>query len=108
VSGRLRRHPQALADVEESAVHIGAGSVEAALRFLGAVEATLKMLAQYPELGASRSFERRDLAGLRSFPLRGFDQHWIFYRPIEAGIEVVRVLHGARDLGGLFGEERTD
>lgn len=32
---------------------------------------------------------------LRSFPLGNY---LIFYRPIEDGIAVVRVLHGARDI----------
>lgn len=34
----------------------------------------------------------------------GFEKHLIFHRPIPEGIEVVRVLHGAPDLAGLFDE----
>jgi toxin ParE1/3/4 len=46
---------------------------------------------------------RPELAlNLRSFPV---DNHVIFYRPIDAGIEVARVLHGARDIDALFREE---
>ncbi|MBI4604738.1 MAG: type II toxin-antitoxin system RelE/ParE family toxin [Planctomycetes bacterium] len=37
--------------------------------------------------------------------MRGFEQHLVFYRPVEDGIEVVRVLHGARDLRAILGEE---
>ena len=37
--------------------------------------------------------------GLRSLPLGNYI---IFYRPIDDGIEVVRILHGARDLPPLF------
>ena len=38
----------------------------------------------------------------RSFPL---GNHLIFYRPIDDGIELVRVLHGARDISPeYFGE----
>ncbi|MEX1025024.1 MAG: type II toxin-antitoxin system RelE/ParE family toxin [Planctomycetota bacterium] len=47
---------------------------------------------------------RAALAGLRSFPVKGFDKHLIFYRSTEHGIEVLRVLHGARDLGTIFEE----
>jgi toxin ParE1/3/4 len=36
---------------------------------------------------------------LRSFPV---SRYIIFYRPMENGIEIVRVLHGARDFPPLF------
>jgi plasmid stabilization system protein ParE len=35
-------------------------------------------------------------------PIRGFEKHVIFYRPIANGIEVVRVLHASRDLEAMF------
>lgn len=101
---RLRRHPRALSDVEESAVHFGSDNPAVALRFLEAVEATLRLLVEHPELGHARTFERSGLAGLRSFPVKGFGSHLVFYRPTRQGIEVLRVLHGARDLGALFDE----
>lgn len=36
---------------------------------------------------------------IRSFPV---GKYILFYRPIEGGIELVRVLHGARDIESLF------
>ena len=46
---------------------------------------------------------RHELAvDLRSFP---FGRYVIFYVPIEGGIDVVRVLHSARDVDASFGEE---
>jgi toxin ParE1/3/4 len=43
---------------------------------------------------------REELAAeLRSFLV---DNFVIFYRPMDGGIEVVRILHGARDLPPLF------
>ena len=39
---------------------------------------------------------------LRSFP---FGRYVIFYEPIEDGIDVVRVLHSARDIDAVFGED---
>ena len=38
-------------------------------------------------------------ADLRSFPVGNYI---IFYRPIEDGVEIVRVLSGARDIDALF------
>jgi len=53
-------------------------------------------LAAMPELG--RQCEELS-ARVRSFPV---GRYVIFYRPMENGIEIVRVLHGARDLPPLF------
>lgn len=102
MSRKLTRHHQALVDVEESAVFIGADNLSAALRFLDAVEETMQLLLEKPELGVVRVFRRQELAGIRSFSVKGFDKHLIFYRPLESGIEVLRVIHGARDLGATL------
>ncbi len=45
---------------------------------------------------------RDDLSpGLRSL---SFGRYVIFYLPVDDGIDVVRVLHSARDIGAQFGE----
>lgn len=31
-----------------------------------------------------------------------FPNHLIFYRPVEDGIEVLRVVHGAQDIEAIF------
>jgi toxin ParE1/3/4 len=54
------------------------------------------MLANAPKAGR----EREELeAGLRSF-VEG--SYIIFYRIVSGSIEIVRVLHGARDIESLF------
>ena len=58
------------------------------------------MLATFQ--GAGR--DRNELSkGLKSFPV---DRYVIFYRVIAEGIEVIRVLHGSRDIEKLF-EKKT-
>lgn len=57
---------------------------------------------KFDELLASPGMvrERNEiLLGLRSFSV---GKYLILYRYIEDGIEVVRVVHGARDIEGLF------
>ena len=61
-------------------------------------------LAEMPGLGSRRDFSNPILVDIRSWIIKGFPNHLIFYRPTTRGIEVVRVLHGARDLGLLLGE----
>ena len=39
-------------------------------------------------------------------PVRDFEKHLVFYRPIVGGIELVRVLHSARDTSAILGQER--
>jgi toxin ParE1/3/4 len=57
---------------------------------------TLQMLAQNPMTGRARE----ELAPkVRSFPVGNY---LLFYRPAQDGIELIRVLHGARDLRRLF------
>jgi toxin ParE1/3/4 len=34
-----------------------------------------------------------------------FKKYMIFYRPIEGGIEVLRVIHGARNIQNLLGTD---
>jgi toxin ParE1/3/4 len=34
--------------------------------------------------------------------IAGFDQYLIFYRPTESGVEIIRVIHGKRDVEDLF------
>ena len=59
------------------------------------VDARFHILAEQPLLGRSRE----ELApGMRSFPL---GRYVIFYEVLRDGIEIVRVLHGSRDLGAL-------
>lgn len=50
----------------------------------------------------ARTTRRPLAADLRSFP---FGRYVIFYTPVQDSIDVVRVLHSARDVEASFGEE---
>jgi toxin ParE1/3/4 len=69
-----------------------------ALRFLDAFDETVAKLAPMPGTGAPYESPHPRLQNVRTWPVAGFQKYLIFYRPIEGGIEVLRVLHGARDL----------
>jgi len=71
-------------------------SEETAHRVLDAIDEKCQFLARNPFAAEARP----DLAPqLRASPVGSYV---IFYRPIDDGIEVVRVLHGARDIPAVF------
>ena len=74
-------------------------SFDSAERLLKKINQKCSKLANFPNMGRRRD-ELSPL--LRSFPV---DDYLIFYRPIENGIEVLRVISGYRDLDALFDEE---
>ena len=94
--------PRARQDIVEAALYIADNHPAAADRFLDAVEATLGTLANMPRIGAPREFDYPALTGLRLFPVSDFERYVIFYRPRQTGIEIIRVLHGHRDIDSLF------
>jgi toxin ParE1/3/4 len=101
--GCARKTPRAKLDLADCAIYlVDHGSLQVALRFLECAEATFEILAEHPGFGRRRQFTRPELEGLRSFRVQGFENHLVFYLPRESGIEVVRVLHGARDLEAIF------
>lgn len=102
----MARHPRAERDIECQVDYylLEVGSLDPAERFVVALEETLELLVGNPGIGSAREFARNELAGVRSFPVKSFGRHLIFYRPTEQGIEILRVLHGARDLGAILDE----
>ena len=103
----LRVLPAATADVEESALfYLLEASEAVAARFEDAVQEAFAWILENPTSGAPREYVSLRLSDLRMWPVRGFEKHLVFYRQNEDSVEVVRVLHGARDIEAVFeGEE---
>lgn len=102
MSPRIVRRSQARRDIVASALHIAGESPDAARRFLTAVESTLASVAAMPGIGALRRYGHPRLEGLRMITVQGFERYLIFYRMTEGGLEVVRVLHSARDVEAVL------
>lgn len=95
---RVERSPNAGQDLIDIAVALGERDPRLSDRFFAAVERALELLAEHPLAGSEyRSADPR-LAGLRKWPVPGFPNHWLFYRPSAETILVVRVLYAGRDL----------
>lgn len=79
----------------ELAGHISLDSITTASRFLDSAFSTMAWLTTAPKAGSEVRSRLKRLAGLRRWPIDGFPNHLIIYRPVEGGIEVVRIFHGA-------------
>lgn len=93
---RSRYTPQAARDLGEIADYISARDPTAAGRVVEEIRQRCRALADMPGMGRPRE---EFAPGLRSSVVR---KYLIFYRPDDKGIEVVRIVHGARDLPKLF------
>jgi toxin ParE1/3/4 len=98
VNRRTRFSAAARDDVDEYAAHIAHNSVQAAMEFAPAAVRTGQMLCMMPYIG--REFEMRRLRGqgVRRLTITGFPNHLVIYRVRSRTIDVLRVIHGARDL----------
>jgi toxin ParE1/3/4 len=101
---RVTRRPRARQDIIEQTEYLAdEAGPETAEHFLDAVQHAETMLAEQPGLGAARDYG--SITALRMYRVSGFQKHLIFYQPLADGIEVVRVLHSARDLQSLFDDD---
>ena len=92
----LRISPRAREDLIEIWSYIADDSVTNADAFIDRLYETIESLGRHP--GSGR--QREELApGIHSFP---FGRYMIFYRTVTNSIEIVRVLHGARDIENIF------
>ena len=93
---QLRISPRAVADLIEIWNYIAEDSVANADAFIDKLYNALQALGRQPSLGRLRE----ELApGMQSFP---HGRYVIFYHALTHAIEIVRVLHGARDIESLF------
>jgi toxin ParE1/3/4 len=93
---RIVRTASAKADVLAVSEYIARDKADAAQRWVVKLDKTLSQLARFPLMGASVE----DLApGMRRHCLGNY---LLFYVPIDDGIELHRVLHGARKLEDLL------
>ena len=99
---RINRAARAVTDGAEIWEFISDDSIDAADRLLDRLDSALDRLAEMPFIGRPRP----DLGtGLRSLAVGNYV---IYYVPTDSTVEVVRVLHGARDVDALFCGDTTD
>ncbi len=93
---RIRFTEAAAQDLEEIYDYIALDNIEAAERLRVRLQKRWREAAEKPGTGRRRPELSPDLRSVRE------GNYLIFYRPIEEGIEIVRISHGARDIETLF------
>ena len=88
--------PEADDDLIGMVDYIARDKTTAARDWLAQIRQTCELLATQPEMGEIR--EGFGVPGCRSFSAGNYV---IFFRAVEGGIEVARVIHGSRDMRNL-------
>ena len=91
--------PQSHEDLLEIWIYIAEDSLKAADDVLTGIDQKIKLLARSPQVGR----KREELAsGLRSFPV---GHYIVFYRLERKVLEIIRILHGSRDIASISESE---
>jgi plasmid stabilization system protein ParE len=80
---------------------------EVAVRFRAAVQRTVEFLRQRPFVGPRYRSRQAKLQNLRSWPVAGFEAIRLYYLIDKNTMQIVRVLHGKRDLARILEQETT-
>jgi len=95
---RFRLSPNARRDIREIWEFVASDSIEAAGRVRRRIQANCQILAARPFLGHRRD----DLTARPDVRFWPVYTYLIVYRPYTAPLEILRVLHGKRDLAEML------
>ena len=91
MSAHIWFSPVAVADVEEIGYYVACENYAAALDLADRLFDAFSSLAENPKMGRPRP----EFHNARSLAVRPYV---VLYREVKDGIEIIRVLHGARDI----------
>jgi toxin ParE1/3/4 len=103
LSPRIHKRPLAEQDLVELYAYLPERSETSARSFLAEARKAFELILNVPGIGRRWESPLKANRGLRVTTVsRRFQDYLIFYRSVGDDIEVVRVLHGARDLLSIF------
>jgi toxin ParE1/3/4 len=106
VSARYLVKPKADRDLDDYADYLAEkASLDVALRFFDAAYSTFALLATQPNMGWRSKVNFQGLAVLRVFRVTGFEHMLILYQALPEGVDILRVVHGSRNLRALLRRE---
>ena len=103
MSARYTVKPKADRDLDDYADYLAReANVDVALTFLSASHESFALLAENPNIGWSSRLKNPALKTLRVFRVSTFEKMLILYRPLSESVDILRVVHGSRNLRALF------
>lgn len=97
---KINRSSAATLDIIEIAEYIANDNIDAAVRFVDAVDDCFETIARTPDAGVIRKVGKAPEMRMRI--VKGFPNALVFYRPTSMYINVIRVIHSARDFYRIF------
>lgn len=105
---RVSQRRRARQDILELITYIAADNPKAAAAVYDAYERVIATtLAETPDVGRPYRSTEAGLQGVRMVSVGRFRSYLVFYRRRGVEVEVLRVLHGARDLRSLLSAEQV-
>lgn len=77
---------------------------ETAARFLEEVDQAVLNLSYQPGIGSPKQLKNPRLEGLRRWPVKGFEFIGIYYLQMKETVQILRVLHGKREVRRILDE----
>lgn len=101
--------PKADHDLDEQAYYFATkAGPELGHRFLLATHETFGLLATQPQMGWHARLKNPLLASLRVFRVSGFEKMLVLNHHSPHGIEILRVVHGTRNIAALLRREGVE
>jgi len=104
MTSKLIIRDRATQDLRQQANYILANGTTAAERYLEMAEKTFMQLLQNPRIGKVVGFVPDRMGEVRQWRIKAFTDYLVFYRVDDDRIEILRVLHGARDLAEILSQ----
>lgn len=98
---RFRLSPETQQDIRDICGYIARDSIDAARRVREEIRDACRRLAQHPQIG----HRREDLTTRQDVLFWPVHSYLIVYRPDTQPLEVLRVLHGRRDVKRILEEQ---
>ena len=101
----VRLTPKADSDIDSCFWWIHKDNPPVAIKFINAVEQTCDMLAKMPGIGSRHYSDITLMRGIRMISINSFKNYLVFFIEYETHIDIIRLLHGARDIPEVLQSE---